>query len=258
MSTQDSTPHSRVSLAADLRGLGIKAGDILFVHSSLSSLGWVIGGAVAVLQALQDVVTEQGTLMLPAQSGDLSDPANWHNPAVPESWWPTIRENLPAFDPASTPTRGLGVIPELFRTWPHVRRSHHPHNSYAAWGKYAAYLTDNHQLDFSMGEGSPLARFYELDGYVLQLGTHRNSSLHLAEVRAGLRPVVERAAPIMHGGERRWVTFQDIAYDDATFPPIKAAFEAKGSVKLGKVGAATTKLMRQRELVDFAVQTWTQ
>src|SRR5712691_1567855 len=62
---QTSSPRTRESLAHDLCALGVEAGMTLEVHSSLSTLGWVCGGPVAVVQALMDVVTETGTLLMP-------------------------------------------------------------------------------------------------------------------------------------------------------------------------------------------------
>ncbi len=85
------SPRTRSSLARDLRSLGIKAGDLVLVHSSLSSLGWVAGGAPAVVLALRDVLGEGGTLVVPTQTGDNSDPKDWSRPPVPEAWWPLIR-----------------------------------------------------------------------------------------------------------------------------------------------------------------------
>ena len=249
-------PRTRASLAADLRALGVQAGDVLMVHASLSNLGWVAGGPVAVIQALQDAVTPKGTLIMPTFTLYLTDPAGWRRFAVPEAWWPTIRAEISAFDPALTPSRGMGRIAELFRTWPDARRSNHPHSSFAAWGKHAEAVTADHPLAFSLGEGSPLSRVYDLQGRVLLLGTEVNSSLHLAEVRAGKQPVEQFSGPILVDGQHQWVTFDEISYDESTFPPVKAAFEQTGAVTVGKVGSATAKLMNQREIVDFAVKYW--
>src|SRR5512146_2871888 len=87
-------PRTRESLAHDFRTLGVEPGMVVIVHSSLSAIGWVCGGAVAVIQALLDVLTPLGTLVMPAHSGELSDPAQWHHPPVPESWWSVIRETM--------------------------------------------------------------------------------------------------------------------------------------------------------------------
>src|ERR1035437_3054063 len=53
-------------LGADLQGLGLKAGDAVMMHSSLSALGPVEGGAEAVVDALLEVVGVEGTLLVPA------------------------------------------------------------------------------------------------------------------------------------------------------------------------------------------------
>lgn len=256
--TRADTPRTRGSLATDLRTLGLHAGQTVLVHASLSQLGWVSGGSVAVIQALQDVLTTEGTLVMPAHSGNLTDPSGWNHPPVPELWHSVIRESMPAFDPERTPTAGMGRIAENFRSWPGVLRSDHPHTSFAAWGKMACEVTANHLLSSSLGETSPLARLYDLDAWVLLLGTEKNTSLHLAEVRVGQRPTVLQGAPMLIDGERQWVTFEDFDYDDSPFSVVKAAFEASGGVKIGQVGSAAARLMRQRALVDFGVQFWQQ
>ena len=120
------TPATVESLEADLRALGLAAGQVVLVHSSLSSLGWVAGGAQAVLAALMNVLTDSGTLVMPAFSGGNSEPSLWRAPPVQEVWWQIIRDHMPAFDRKLTPTRRMGAIPELFRSAADVRRSDHP------------------------------------------------------------------------------------------------------------------------------------
>ena len=244
----------------DLRRLGLQTGALVIVHSSLSSLGWVCGASVAVVQALMDVITPSGTLVMPTHSGEYSDPANWEHPPVPSSWQGPIRESMPAFDPQTAPCRGVGRVPETFRSWPGALRSSHPAVSFAAWGRHAEFVTREHSLDHSLGEGSPLARFYELDGRVLLLGVghESNTSFHLAEYRAPAARRSEDGAPIIEVGKRVWKTYNDIELDEEVFGEIGADFEKAVGVRNSGVGSAQAKLFSQRRAVDFAREWLTQ
>lgn len=248
------------SLQADFEALGIERGMVLLVHSSLSAIGWVCGGAVAVIIALQKVLGETGTLVMPTHSTDLSDPSQWENPPVPKSWWQTIRETMPAYNPDLTPTRSMGKIAETFRKQKGVFRSTHPQSSFCANGPQASYIVDNHSLAFGMGENSPLARIYDLDGFVLLLGVghSRNTSIHLAEYRTDFatKRIVQEGAPVSQEGSRTWTTFENIDVDDSDFDRVGIDFlrsDAGKVVRRGKVGIADCQLMPQRAVVDFAV-----
>jgi aminoglycoside 3-N-acetyltransferase len=133
-------PATVASLVADLRSLGVTAGMTVMVHSSLSRLGYVAGGAQAVVQALLEAVGTDGTIMMPTHSGDLTDPAPWTSPPIPAAWWDIVRNEMPAFDIRLTPTRGMGAIVECFRHVRGVRRSAHPTVSAAAVGPNAEAL----------------------------------------------------------------------------------------------------------------------
>jgi len=252
-------PVTLASLLEDLERIGIVPGMTLIVHSSLSSMGWVCGGPVTVIRALETGLGPKGTLIMPTHSADLSDPKGWECPPVDSTWWGTIRETMPPFDPNLTPTRGMGAIPECFRKQPGVTRSRHPQMSFAAWGADAEYLANTHPLNNSLGEESPLARVYELDGSILLIGVGHdaNTSLHLAEYRADFRgkTVQTCGAPIAENGVRKWATFDDVDLNSDDFSEIGKAFEeGGGELTRRRVGYAESLLMRQRSIVDFAVE----
>ena len=253
-------PVTREGLVADLAGLGVAEGSTLLVHSSLSSLGWVAGGAQAVVLALLDVLGPAGTIVVPTHSSHLSEPSAWVHPPVPEAWWPTIRESMPAFDPLLTPTRSMGIVPDTVRHLPGAVRSDHPAYSFCAVGPHAEDVATGHALSYGLGEGSPLARCYDLGADVLLLGVgHDNdTSLHLAEARCGAVGTVTRGAPVLVDGVRRWVTFPDFDIDTDDFVAVGAAAGAAGLERTGAVGYGTARLLGQPALVDFATDWFRQ
>jgi Aminoglycoside N3''-acetyltransferase len=238
----------------DLHQLGVQEEDHLIVHSSLSSLGWVCGGAQAVVQALLQVVGAEGTLVMPAQCGDWSDPAEWGHPPVPQEWVPVIYNEMPAFDPAVTPTRGMGRIAELFRTYPGTLRSDHPQVSFCANGKYAEYITSGHPLTPQFGEASPLGKLYAAGAKVLMLGVGFDSctSLHLAETRLSGMPTKKMGTAMLVNGQRSWKWFMDYAYDSGDFEELGRHFEDQGTIRRGQVGYAECMLFDMKEAVDYA------
>jgi aminoglycoside 3-N-acetyltransferase len=243
-------------LAADLEALGVRRGSVVLAHSSLSALGWVAGGAAAVVDALLRTLGPEGTLVVPTQTGDLSDPAAWQRPPVPEAWWPVIRASLPAYRPDATLPRSMGAIPlaVLLRTG--VVRSAHPQVSFAALGPLGTTVVAGQLLEDGLGESSPLGRIHDLDGDVLLLGVGHdvNTSLHLAEHRAAWpsKARESQGAPVLVDGERRWATWDGLGYDADDFAAIGEDLVAAGLVRTGPVGSGTGQLMRQRPVVERA------
>ena len=241
-----------------LKQVGVQSGQAIMVHTSLSSLGFVCGGAQMVIEALIESVGEEGTIMMPTQSWKNLDPEAGVHWEEPKEWWQTIRDNWPAYDKDITPTNTMGAVAEMFRKWPGTKRSDHPARSVAAWGKQAEYLTRNHDLSNIFGEDSPVGKLYALDGYVLLIGVDydKNTSMHLADVRADYpsKHMTKESSAIMENDNRVWKTYETLYVDGEDFCDIGKAFEKECRVEKVMLGNGTLTFMKQRELVDFAVR----
>ncbi|MHA0856712.1 AAC(3) family N-acetyltransferase [Paenibacillus sp. CMAA1364] len=258
-------PITSSDIMDDCMTLGIRSGMTLLVHSSMKSIGgWIVGGSEAVILALENALGDEGTLIMPTQSPNLTDPQTWMNPPVDSQWWELIRESMPPYDPDFTVTTGMGIVAETFRKQSGVVRSAHPHTSFAARGTLATYLMNPHPLDYSLGECSPLARMVEMDTYVLLLGTSYacNTSFHLAEYRSSYRgkKLIQSAAPVaIHSPshtQSQWVPYVDINFHSDDFHRIGLDFErdCTGQYTRGKIGQSSCVLAKQRDLIDYAVQ----
>ncbi len=261
-------PHTLASITADLRAIGLSEGDTVIVHTSLKKVGFVVSGPKAVVEALMSVVTESGTVIMPAFTTDYTDPLDWRYKPPPRDWAEFVRSNLLPFDPATTPSHEAGAVAELFRTYPTVLRNDHPIVSYAAWGRDAEFAVTGAELGMMDGETSPLARIYDLDGKVLLLGVGYGActSIHLATRRQTDPPIMPRSIPTWdESGQVHWNTYPDVLQPGdldqpvieqrkLRFSDVGTAFEGTGAVTFGQVGNAETRLFRQRALVDFTTE----
>jgi aminoglycoside 3-N-acetyltransferase len=244
---------TRPSLTNDLQNLGLEPRNTVLVHSSLRKIGWINGGAEALTQSLLDILTAEGTLVVPTHTSSNSDPAVWIAPPVPEEWWQTIRDTRPAFDPRTTRTERMGVLAETVRTWPGAVRSMHPQTSFGAVGAKAEFVTEGHTLDSMLGENSPLARLEDLDAKVLLLGVGFDSCtcFHLAEYRTNM-PKADTSFAVTVDGVRAWKTVSDVSVNEEDFVELGNDFTRTGSVNKGKIGAADCYLFSLSEAVKFA------
>jgi aminoglycoside N3'-acetyltransferase len=253
-------PRSREVLAGELRALGLRPGDTVLVHSSLRAVGPVVGGAETVVDALRDVLGPSGTLVVPAQTPDNSDPSRWHltrGYAVPEERWAELRASQPPFDPRTTPSHGVGVLPEAVRARPGARRSAHPQSSFTALGARAAEVTEGHAPDCHLGERSPLARLEQLGARVLLLGVGYEvcTAFHLAEYRVPGRPWRTYDCVVGDGrGGREWYHYRDVTLDASPFGELGREYETMTEVARGRVGAADGRLLDLAPAVAYATR----
>ncbi len=226
-------------LADDIAAAGVAAGTTLIVHSSLSSIGRVAGGAPTVIRALLAVLGPRGTLAMPAATPQCA--------ADPEG-------AAPLFDRRTTPT-SLGAIPEAFRTWPGTLRSDHPLESVCARGPLAPEITREHPRAFSEGPGSPFARLHELDSRILLLGVgfNRCTALHFAESLVERRRTTTVRFAVLRDGRRSVVEVPNVADDnDTLFPVIGDRYVAAGHTAPVRIGEARCYCFPLRGLVEFA------
>jgi len=246
------------SLVGDLGALGVRRGQDLLVHSSLRRIGKVAGGAVTVLRALRTTIGRKATLVVPTQT-----PANSHSSRAflasiggpgPDSL-ARFRADTPGYDPATSPSTGMGVLAEHLRTRPGAMRSAHPQTSFAALGPRAADCVAGHELNCHLGEQSPLGWLYRADAAVLLLGVGYAActAFHLAEyLLPGAHRFREYRCFTLGEGKRRERSFTALDLDDSDFEAVGASMDREPFARRGRVGTADCRLFPVRAAVDFA------
>lgn len=250
-----SQPFSKRDLIEDFKKIGIHLGMDLMVHSSLSRLGWVIGGAPTVVAALMECIGPKGTLVMPAATPNCLHPKQWDDINMPKDWIAKIEENSPLFDVEHTPTT-MGAIPETFRNWKGTLRSNHPISSVCVNGKLAPEIIAVHQLELSEGPNTPYEKVYNHDFKILLLGVgfNRCTMLHFGESKSNEPRLTKSCYQVLTGTDKKWIEVTDMANDNgALFPKIGKGFLATGEVKNAKIGEANSFLFSSKALVDFAV-----
>ncbi|MCD6359791.1 MAG: AAC(3) family N-acetyltransferase [Armatimonadetes bacterium] len=222
---------TRQDIVDDLRALGVGPGMTLMVHSSLSAIGRVEGGAGTVIEALLEALGPEGTLAMPAMSSGVYD-----------------HEKSPS---------NVGTITEVFRTWPGVKRGFHPSHSACAIGPNADYLLDD-ILDqpTAIGTESPWGRLARLNnGYILLLGVDqdRNTILHYPEeiVRAPYLSDKECQYLDPETGEVKSIVYHWFPGPHRDFIGLEPALRESRAMKIGKVGRALCRLMHAGDTVEI-------
>jgi aminoglycoside 3-N-acetyltransferase len=205
-----------VSIAGDLRALGLGAGDRVVVHSSLRAVG---ADADEVVDALAGTVE---LVVVPAFTYDA---------------------------PPDAPGRAGALAETLRRRSGAVRSAHHSH-SVAALGAGAAELCEGHDRVAATAAGSPLDRLAEAGGQVLLLGVSHtsNTTVHVGESRAG--------APYLDiPFDPSWPTGGDTEFAGCSraFGVLERPLRERGAIRDGRVGRALAQLVAGRAVIEETV-----
>ena len=232
-------------IIAGLQQLKNLPGARVMVHSSLRSFGQVEGGARTVISALMDVITPQGTLMMPS----------FNHATAFEDGAPGV------YDPEETPTIN-GAIPDLFWRLPGVRRSLDPTHPIAAWGQDSLRYTQFHHRTLTMGLQSPLGMLYQDGGWGLLLGVGYGSNTfhHVVETALaapclGLRseayPVRLRDGKIVLGRTWGWREGACPFTDQSAYPEI---MEKLGLHQVEDIGSCRATFFKLKDCFDVIAE----
>lgn len=237
--------YSKHDLMKDFEELGLKKKNTVLIHSSLKSIGLVEGGANTVIDALLDVIGEQGTLMVPALTGKRED-----SPLTP-----------PVFDVLTSPC-WTGTIPETLRKRPQTRRSLHPTHSVSAIGSKKSELTKDHEFSSSpCDDKSPYYKNAIMGGFILFIGVAQesNTSIHMCEELAKVPYHLQKETTNMivtgYNGEKIVVSnrLHDWEKPETDFNKLDELYKTNAVMKLGNVGKAVVRLVNAANMLDFTV-----
>ena len=236
--------------------VGVTPGMTLEVHGSLSSFGFVVGGAQSVVDALLEVLGPEGTLLMPLHMGWNTEPSSWQYPPIEIELVDKVRESIPPFNKQASEAYKMGALVDNFRRREGVITSSHPHLAFIAKGKYANLLCNHQSLHFPLSSESPIARLYEIKGFCLLLGVDfdRCTSMHLSEYATDCRPIIVQGSSVNQGGNTVWKKYLDLDLDSDEFIIPGRALESLGKVIKGKIGSCQVKFFSVNDAVDEATR----
>ncbi len=244
MTTSDEPNVTRDDIEQGLREVGLQAGDVALVHSSLSSMGWVEGGPETVIAAFLDVLDpDRGTLVLPTLCQEDED------------------RRFETWDIEHSPS-DVGAVTEAGRLHPDAIRSDHPTHSVAAIGAQAEQITSGHATAHgrpspwgpaAFGFGSPWQWLYDHDAHYLFLGTSTSCDTiaHFAQaefVRSVLEDVPEDRREKLAGELREWQ--RDGLWPNFAFALVEEWLIERGAMNYATIGYATLRATRAKVNVD--------
>lgn len=156
--------YTKQELKDMIKEMDIEPTDTVFIHSSMKSIGEVVGGADTVLDSFMEYLAD-GLLILPTHT------------------WASMSETHNMFDPNEEPSC-VGILTNLFMKREGVVRSLHPTHSVAAYGKDSKeYIKGEEEVSTPCAVGGCYDRLRDRKAKILLLGVNhiRNTFIHGVE-----------------------------------------------------------------------------
>lgn len=229
--------------------LGVMSGDVVYVESDSSKLGYVIGGSESVVEALMEVVGENGTIVMSLKNIENQEPSYHFKNVKYVNTIELIRQHIPAFQASVSSLNGLDAVVQQFRRYNLAVVSSHPSEAVIAWGKQKQYIVEQHPLNFPHSEVSPYGKLYQLNAKVLLIGCDysRINAFHLAAHISKLKPVVLQGCAMLVDHKRVWKKYLDLELSTKGFMEVGRQLELKNMVKTLKVQDCEMKLFKLRD-----------
>ncbi len=248
--------YSRAAIVAGLKGLGLKRGDAVLMHSDLRTLAkprevlaaGEYGGTDWLIEAFREVLGPAGLLAVPTFTKCFKDPSV--GPAG-QIW-----------NPEKTPSR-VGEITNFLLAQPDRKRSDHPTHPVAAIGRDAEAFCRGHSWRegaTTFDRNGPWGHLVDADGYILWLGTDMRTQtcVHVVEDWMRLPYMATAIALVEVDGKTREVTVTESPAGPRDFykrdSKSAKAWAAAGLAKKGMVCRAECHLMRAQVFVDWLWQ----
>lgn len=240
-------PIDKERLVKDLKALGVRQGDLLNVKVSMSSIGYVVGGAKTLIDALLEVVGSKGTIVTDSFVNVYPLPLN-------------KRDAQKVSDRFTHSYAGALANTMLYH--PNAYRSAHPVQRFVAIGAHAKELMANHTPE-SYAYDVLRVMAQSMEGRNLKLGTDEKVvgvgtthvaigllKLHQNQPRAGVNYYDYKTGQVRLF-ERNWSGACPKGF--INFIPL---YRKVGAVlSEGKVGNADSKITDMRKTLEIELET---
>lgn len=144
--------YTSEDLINTMKDMGMKRGSNVFIHSKWDEMYNYIGNEIDFINAILEVIGEEGTLIMPA--------------------FPLKRKNK-LFN-VRTSVTSAGLLAEAFRKYPGVKRSENIQHSVCAYGPQAdSLLSEHNKGDNPWDEKSPYYKLASLNTLVFSVGLRK-------------------------------------------------------------------------------------